>query len=72
MADLYRKIREAERRNDAMNMWLVQLHFMVSGQMKYQSFSEYYDRLTGKDLDLRSDAEILAEVEAIRKEMKEG
>ena len=67
MADLYYRIREEERRDEAMQMWLVQFHFMVSGQMKYTSFTDIYDQISGRNIDLRSDSDILAEVEEIRK-----
>lgn len=71
MADLYQRIAEQEKRSDAWQMWLEHLHYMIAGQIKFQNFNDYYNRLSGKDLDMRPDAEILAEVEQIRKEMKE-
>ena len=47
------------------------LPMMASKVLKFMSFEEYYDQVSGRNIDLRPDEEILAEVEAIRKEMKE-
>lgn len=67
MAGMYRKIREAERKDQAWELYLKQFHFMITGNIKYEAFNDYYDRVSGHNIDLRSDAEILAEVEDIRK-----
>ena len=65
-----RKAKEGKNRDDAYQAWLVQLPFMIRKETKYVSFSDYWDRVSGKNLDLRPDAEILAEVAAIREELK--
>ena len=67
LANQYQKIREEERKQEAWQMWITQFHFMVTGQIKYQSFTEYYDQVSGKNFDARPTKEILAEVEEIRK-----
>lgn len=72
MADLWTVIRDETNRKQAWDLYLEQFHYMVGGHMKYESFSTYFDRVTGKDIDTRPDAVILAEVEEIRKQMKKG
>lgn len=70
MSGLYARIREEERKSQAWDMYLQRFHFMINGQLKYQSFNEWYGVITGGNLDLRPADEILAEVEAIREELK--
>lgn len=70
MADLYQMIREEKNKAQAWDLYLEQFHYMVSGRMKYEAFTSYFDRVSGKNIDTRPDAEILAEVEEIRKQMK--
>ena len=65
-----RKAREGKNREDAYQEWLAQLPFMIRKEAKYISFTDYWDRVSGKNLDLRPDSEILAEVAAIREELK--
>lgn len=72
MADLWSVIRNEKNRTQAWDLYLEQFHYMVGGRMKYEAFNSYFDRITGRDIDMRPDAEILAEVEAIRQEMKKG
>lgn len=72
MADLWSVIRNEKNRIQAWDLYLEQFHYMVGGRMKYEAFNSYFDRVTGRDIDMRPDAEILAEVEAIRQEMKKG
>lgn len=67
MAGLYTRIRDEERKSEAWDLYLKQFHYMISNQLKYQSFNEWYDRISGHDIDLRPDEEILAEVEEVRK-----
>lgn len=67
MADLYMLIRKEKNKAQAWDLYLKQFHFMVEGKMKYEAFQTYYDRVTGNDIDTRPDADILAEVEEIRK-----
>lgn len=72
MGELFLRIREAERKDQAFQLYLKQFHFMITKQLHYETFTEYYNRMTGGDIDTRPDEEILAEVEAIRKQMKGG
>lgn len=72
MGELFLRIREAERKDQAFQLYLKQFHFMITKQLHYETFTEYYNRMTGGDIDTRPEAEILAEVEAIRKQMKGG
>ena len=46
------------------------LPFMAVGILKFISFDDYYKKMTGGDIDWRPDADILAEVEEIRKQMR--
>lgn len=72
MAELYKRTREKEKEAQAWDLYLEQFRFMITDQIKYQSFREYYDHISGCDIDLRPDAEILADVEAVRRELKGG
>lgn len=65
-----RKAKESKNRDDAFQMWLVRLPFMMRKEIKHQSFSEFWDQVSGKNYDNRPDEEILAEVAAIREELK--
>lgn len=40
---------------------------MLPPLMKFMTFDEFYDTMTGKNIDFRPDDEILAEAEAIRR-----
>lgn len=50
--------------------WNAVMPFMAMGWIKSMDFDEYKRRALGSKLDLRSNEEILAEVEEIRKELK--
>lgn len=67
MTDLYLQIREAERKDQAFQLYLKQFHFMITKQMHFETFNDYYARMTGGDIDIRPQADILAEVEELRK-----
>lgn len=57
---------EAEREERIHLQWAVQLPLMsISGTVL--SFSEYRDRVTGANIDLRPTSEILAELEEVEK-----
>lgn len=47
------------------NQWLVQLPYMALKQLEYISYENYRDKMTLKNVDMRSDAEIIAEIEAL-------
>lgn len=50
--------------------WNAAMPFMAMGFLKSMDFEEYKSRTLGSTLDLRSNEEILAEVEGIRKQLK--
>lgn len=73
MADLWKILITERTKSQAWDLYLEQFHYMVGGKMKFEAFSTYYDRITGRNIDTRPDAEILAEVANIRAEFaKEG
>lgn len=61
--------KEAEKRFHS--QWVTMLPFMSMKMLKYMSFEEYKAKVTGKNIDLRPDAEILAEVEEIERKFAE-
>lgn len=69
---LDKKIREADRRKEAREQWLAMLPLMAIKMLKFKSFEDYLAQVTGQNIDLRPDAEILAEVEQVRKELAGG
>lgn len=70
---MYRQIRIEERRTQAREQWLVMLPMMLKKEMRFISYEDYWDRVSGQSIDTRPAEEILAEVEEIRSELeKEG
>lgn len=62
---------EKEREDRIFLQWTAQLPLMAySG--KYVSFADYKDRVTGANIDRRSTAEILAELDEVERELQEG
>lgn len=45
---------------------------MLPPLLKYIPFEEFYDTLTGKNIDLRSNEEIIAEIESIHGKVENG
>lgn len=70
--ELNLKICEELRKKQAREQWLAMLPLMTIKMIKFKSFEDYYEQVSGKNIDLRPDSEILAEVEEIRREMREG
>ena len=70
--ELDKKVREADRRKEAREQWLAMLPLMSVKMLKFMSFEDYLGQVTGQNIDLRPDAEILAEVEQVRKELAGG
>ena len=69
--DLIVKAMEKDREERIHQQWVAQLPVMAySG--KYVSFAEYLDRVTGANIDRRSTAEILAELDDVEKELQRG
>lgn len=62
---------EKDRDDRIFQQWVAQLPVMAySG--KPISFADYKDRVTGANIDRRSTAEILAELDDIERELQEG
>lgn len=69
LPEMLRKAIERERRREAREQWVAMLPLMVTKQAKFIDFEDYYDQTTGRNIDMRTDEEILAEVEQVRKEL---
>lgn len=70
-APLILKALEQNREERIFQQWVAQLSIMAySG--KYVSFADYKDRVTGANIDRRSTAEILAELDDVERELQEG
>jgi hypothetical protein len=70
-APLILKALEQNREERIFQQWVAQLPLMAySG--KYVSFADYKDRVTGANIDRRSTAEILAELDDVERELQEG
>jgi hypothetical protein len=67
---LISKAQEQERDNRFFLQWVVQLPLM--GSDNFVSFADYKDKLTGANIDRRSAAEILAELNEVEKELQGG
>lgn len=65
-----RKAKEEILKEHIRDQWTAMLPFMAANILKYMSFSDYYDQVSGKNFDLRPDSEILEEVQMIRKEIE--
>lgn len=59
------KAREKERESKFFLQWVVQLPHMT--KETYISFESYVDKVTGRNIDKRSVAECMAELEEIKK-----
>ena len=70
LATAFGKCKEAKQRAEARQEWVALLPFMSIQWLKYMDFEAYYDKVCGRDLDLRPKEEILREVEEIRKQMR--
>lgn len=65
------KAREQERDGRIFQQWVAQLPAMaIFGP--YVSFEDYRDKQTGANIDTRPTREILAELDAIEKQMEGG
>lgn len=56
---------EDERKERAHRQWSAMLPFMSLGMLEYISFQEYFEKLSGKNVDLRPASEIIAEIEEL-------
>lgn len=66
----YNLAKEKERDDRIFTQWAAQLPFMSKDG--YVSFEDYKARVTGKNIDRRSTAEILAEVDEIERKFERG
>ena len=69
--DLIKKAREETRNERIFQQWVVQLPVMAySG--KSVSFADYKDRVTGANIDRRSTAELMKELDEVEAELQKG
>ena len=61
---------EQERDARIFQQWVVQLPHM--GKENFISFADYKDKLTGANIDRRSTAEILAELDEVERQLQKG
>jgi len=59
------RAKEVETDERIHTQWANMLPYMSLGQLKYISFEDYKDKCTGKNIDTRSTAEIVAELEEL-------
>jgi hypothetical protein len=65
------KAMEKDREERLFQQWTAQLPVMAfSGEV--ESFAAYKDRVTGANIDRRSTAEILRELDDVERELQEG
>ena len=64
------KALEQERDDRIFQQWVVQLPFM--GKEHFISLADYKDRLTGANIDRRSVAEIMAELDEVERQLQKG
>lgn len=69
--DLIKKALEKNREERIFQQWVAQLPVMAYTGVNV-SFEDYKDRVTGANIDRRSTAEILADVEEAERELQEG
>ena len=67
LVKLIEKAAEERTKAEAKAQWVALYPHMALERLKYISFPDYYAKVTGKDIDRRSDEEILKEVAEIRK-----
>lgn len=65
--EFYKIAREKEKEERIFAQWTQQMPFM--SRDNYISFEDYKDRLTGKNIDTRSTAEISAETDEIERRL---
>ena len=61
---------EQERDARLFQQWVVQLPHM--GKENFISFADYKDKLTGANIDRRSTAEIMAELDEVERQLQKG
>jgi len=56
---------DKEKEERAHKQWSEMLPFMSLGMLEYISFEEYFENLSGKNIDMRPASEIIAEIEEL-------
>lgn len=69
--ELIAKAMEKERDDRIFQQWVVQLPIMAYFE-KFVSFADYKDRVTGANIDRRSAAEIMRELDEVEAELQKG
>lgn len=68
--DLILKAMEKSKEERLFQQWVVQLPMM--DKETFVSFADYKDRVTGANIDRRSVAEIMAELDEVERELQKG
>lgn len=66
-SDFYKVALEKERQENFHLQWCA----MLPQFDKYMTFTEFYDKMTGRNVDTRSTEEILADIEETHRRAKE-
>jgi len=66
------KAKEAQKRDEAFQQWTSLLPYMSLGYFEYERFENYYNRITGKNIDTRPAEVIIAEIEELHSKFKKG
>lgn len=67
---IIKKAKEKEEEKRYFIQWAVQLPFMTKDN--YISFNDYIDKVTGRNIDTRSTAECMAEIEEVKQSFAKG
>lgn len=68
--ELIEKARDKTRDERIFQQWVV--HLPLMDQEHFVSFADYKDRVTGANIDRRSVAELMAELNEVEKELQKG
>ena len=68
--DFIKYASDQERRESLRTQWTACLPFMYMKMLKFESFDEFYERATGKNIDTRSVEEIRADIEKAHERMR--
>lgn len=64
--------RDKEKEDEIRAQWIAHLPYMSMKQLKYMSFNDYKDKVTGKNIDTRPADVIIAEINEIHEKAKKG
>lgn len=71
LLELINLVLEEEKREEKRQEWLHLLPLMITSE-KYMAFNDYYDMVTGKNIDMRPTEVILAEIDAAHEKVKKN